>query len=86
FVVSRGELTDEVKGEIRRQVRSRCSPRHVPDEIVRIDEVPRTLSGKKLEVPVKKILSGTPPEDAASRDSLSNPESLDRFAELAERI
>ena len=49
-------------------------------------EIPRTLNGKKLEVPVKKILSGTPPDEAASRDSLSNPESLDRFAELAEKI
>lgn len=43
-------------------------------------------NAKKLKVPVKKILSGTPPEEAASRDSLTNPEALDRFAELAERI
>jgi acetoacetyl-CoA synthetase len=83
FVVTRSELTDEVVAEIRRQVRSRCSPRHLPDEIVRIDAVPRTLSGKKLEVPVKKILMGADPEKAASRDSLANPEALDWFVRYA---
>jgi acetoacetyl-CoA synthetase len=83
FVVTRTELTDEVTAEIRRQIRSRCSPRHVPDEIVRIDAVPRTLSGKKLEVPVKKILMGGDPEKAASRDSLANPEALDWFVRYA---
>ena len=83
FVVTRSELTDEVKDEIRRQVRARCSPRHVPDEIVRIESVPRTLSGKKLEVPVKKILMGTEPDKAASRDSLANPEALDWFVSYA---
>ena len=83
FVVTRAELTDEIKDEIRRQVRSRCSPRHVPDEIVRIDAVPRTLSGKKLEVPVKKVLMGSDPERAASRDSLANPEAFDWFVDYA---
>ena len=83
FVVTRAELTDEIQAKIRRQVRSRCSPRHVPDEIVRIDAVPRTLSGKKLEVPVKKILMGADPEKAASRDSLANPEALDWFVSYA---
>jgi acetoacetyl-CoA synthetase len=55
----------------------------VPDEIVRIDAVPRTLSGKKLEVPVKKILMGGEPEKAASRDSLANPEAFDWFVSYA---
>ncbi len=83
FVVARSELTDTVKDEIRRQVRSRCSPRHVPDEIVQIREVPRTLSGKKLEVPVKKILMGADPDKSASRDSLANPAALDWFVDYA---
>jgi acetoacetyl-CoA synthetase len=83
FVVARSELTDEVIARIRSEVRSRCSPRHVPDEIIRIDAVPRTLSGKKLEVPVKKILMGSDPEKAASRDSLANPEALDWFVRYA---
>jgi len=85
FVVLReGEdLTDELIAEIKRRIREQCSPRHVPNEVFQIAEVPRTLSGKTLEVPVKKILMGEPPERAASRDSLANPASLDYFVELS---
>jgi acetoacetyl-CoA synthetase len=85
FVVLRegAKLDDELKREIARRVRERCSPRHVPDEVFAIAEVPRTLSGKALEVPVKRILTGTPPERAASRDSLANPAALDYFVDLA---
>ena len=66
--------TTTSQAEIKRRIRDRCSPRHVPNEIFQIAEVPRTLSGKVLEVPVKRILTGTPPEQAASRDSLANPD------------
>ncbi len=85
FVVLRegAELDDDLRREIARQVRTHCSPRHVPDEVFAIAEVPRTLSGKVLEVPVKRILMGTPPEKAASRDSLANPVALDYFTEMA---
>jgi acetoacetyl-CoA synthetase len=85
FVVLREgtELDDDLTDQIRRRVRGDCSPRHVPDRIVQIAEVPRTLSGKKLEVPVKKILLGGDPSRAASRDSLANPQALDRFSEMA---
>ena len=85
FVVLREgvSLDDSLAGAIRRRVREDCSPRHVPDEIRQITEVPRTLSGKLLEVPVKRILMGTPAEDAASRESLANPEALDVFVEMA---
>jgi acetoacetyl-CoA synthetase len=85
FVVLRegAELDDELKREIARRVRERCSPRHVPDEVFVIDAVPRTLSGKVLEVPVKRILMGTPAEQAASRDSLANPAALDYFTAMA---
>ena len=85
FVVLReGEtLSDELISRICGRLRSDCSPRHVPDEIRQIDEVPRTLSGKVLEVPVKRILTGTPPEQAASRESLVNPDALDYFTALA---
>jgi acetoacetyl-CoA synthetase len=88
FVVLRegAELDGELPREIARRVRERCSPRHVPDEVFQIDEVPRTLSGKVLEVPVKRILMGTPVEKAASRDSLANPRSLDYFVEMASRL
>lgn len=85
FVVLRDdtELDDDLRREIARRVREHCSPRHVPDEVFTIAEVPRTLSGKVLEVPVKRILMGTPAEKAASRDSLANPAALDYFTELA---
>jgi acetoacetyl-CoA synthetase len=85
FVVLREgeELDDGLRREITLRVRERCSPRHVPDRIFQIAEVPRTLSGKALEVPVKRILMGTPAEQAASRDSLANPAALEWFVELA---
>jgi len=85
FVVLRdgAALDDALRAEIARRVREQCSPRHVPDEVYAIAEVPRTLSGKALEVPVKRILMGTPPEQAASRDSLANPAALDWFTEFA---
>jgi acetoacetyl-CoA synthetase len=68
-------LVDAIKTRIRKN----CSPRHVPDEITAVPGVPRTLSGKLLEVPVKRILLGADPETVASRDSLANPEALDWF-------
>jgi acetoacetyl-CoA synthetase len=85
FVVLRDgvSLDDSLVTEIRRRIREDCSPRHVPDEIRQIEEVPRTLSGKALEVPVKRILMGTPAERAASRESLANPGALDYFVALA---
>ncbi|MGB6425525.1 MAG: acetoacetate--CoA ligase [Solirubrobacterales bacterium] len=78
------ELDDELIGRIARRVREDCSPRHVPNEVHRIDEVPRTLSGKALEIPVKRILMGTAPEQAVSRESLANPVALDYFIAAAQ--
>jgi acetoacetyl-CoA synthetase len=85
FVVLREgtELDDALKARIARRIREDCSPRHVPDEIRRIEEVPRTLSGKVLEVPVKRILMGAAPDEAASVDSLANPRALDYFVKMA---
>jgi acetoacetyl-CoA synthetase len=85
FVVLRDgvSLDDGLVDTLRRRLREHCSPRHVPDAIHEIAEVPRTLSNKKLEVPVKKILLGGDPERAASRDSLANPAALDWFVERA---
>jgi acetoacetyl-CoA synthetase len=76
------DLDDDLIRRIARRVREDCSPRHVPSEVIEVDEVPRTLSGKILEVPVKKILAGTPLEEAVSRDSLANPHALERFVAL----
>jgi acetoacetyl-CoA synthetase len=74
------ELDDDLANRIKRALRSELSPRHVPDEIAALPGVPRTLSGKKLEVPIKRMLLGMPADKAASRDSLANPEALDHVA------
>ena len=76
-------LDQELAAQIKRRIREDCSPRHVPNEVRQIEEVPRTLSGKVLEVPVKRILMGAAPSEAASVDSLANPASLDYFVVLA---
>ena len=87
FVVLREglELDDDLAKAIGTRIREDCSPRHVPDEVRQIAAVPRTLSGKALEVPVKRILMGQDPERAASRESLANPEALDAFVAMADR-
>ncbi|WP_214321009.1 acetoacetate--CoA ligase [Nonomuraea sediminis] len=73
------ELTDELAGSLRKALREELSPRHVPNEIHAVPGIPRTLSGKKLEVPVRKILLGTPVEEAANLDAMANPEVLRHF-------
>jgi acetoacetyl-CoA synthetase len=80
------DLDDDLKDRIKSSIKENASPRHVPNEIFSVPDIPKTLNGKKLEVPVKKILSGTQPEKAASKESLSNPDSLDRFVELSQSI
>jgi acetoacetyl-CoA synthetase len=72
-------LDDQLRGRIAARIRSECSPRHVPDRIHAVDAIPRTLTGKILEVPIKRILLGELPERVTSRDSLANPEALDWF-------
>ena len=74
------DLDDDLTGRLRGALRSELSPRHVPDEIHQVPGIPRTLSGKKLEVPVRKILLGTPVAEAADPDALANPEVLGLFA------
>ena len=84
-VLADGQALDrELTDALRTAVSSRVSPRHVPDRIEVIPEVPRTLSGKKLEIPVKRILTGTPKHLAVSSASVANPETLDHFVHLAE--
>jgi len=76
-------LDDELWARIANELRTALSPRHVPDEIRAVPAIPRTLSGKKLEVPVKRILAGADPDTVAARGSLANPESLDVFVAMA---
>jgi acetoacetyl-CoA synthetase len=79
------QLPDDLAATIARGLRANLSPRHVPDELHAVPSIPRTLSGKKLEVPVKRLLEGAAPGDAASRDALANPASLDWFETFAAR-
>ncbi len=83
FVVAPGVDPAGLVERLRAEVRTRLSPRHVPDHVVVVDAVPRTLTGKKLEVPVKRILAGADPATVASLSSVANPESLDPFVDLA---
>lgn len=80
--VKEGNLTEERKDEIRRKIRKELSPRYVPDEIFQVPQIPKTLNGKKLELPVKRLLSGESLEKALNIDSVSNPESLNAFIEM----
>jgi len=86
FVVMREGVTldDALQARIKERLRRNVSPHHVPDEIRAIREVPRTLSGKKLEVPIKKLLLGLPIEKAISIDAMANPQALDYFIALAQ--
>src|SRR5262249_39503838 len=76
-------LTDEVRASLATRVRADCSPRHVPDEVIVVPDIPRTLTGKLLEVPVKKLLMGRDAAGAASRDTLANPDAFDWFVGFA---
>ncbi len=76
------ELDDQLRQRIQHALREGLSPRHVPDEMHEIDEVPLTLNGKKMEVPVKQILAGIPVDRAARRDAMANPHALDAFVRL----
>jgi acetoacetyl-CoA synthetase len=86
FVVLRENvpLTEDLKARIKQKLRTEVSPHHVPDEILAIPEVPRTLSGKKLEVPVKKLFMGVPVEKAVSVGAMGNPGSIQYFIALAQ--
>ena len=88
FVVLRDgvPLDDALKAKIKSELRSNVSPHHVPDDIQAIHEVPRTLSGKKLEVPIKKLFMGVPVEKAVSVDSMSNPQAIEHFVAVAQRV
>ena len=73
-----------LRERINQRLRSDCSPRHVPDRVYAIDQVPYTLTGKKMEIPVRKILTGMPLAKAASRDAMMNPDAIDYFVRFAQ--
>ena len=77
-------LDSKIEEKIRNTLRNSYSPRHVPEKIYQVEDIPYTLTGKKMEVPVRKILLGMPANKAANRNVMSNPASLDYFVEFAE--
>jgi acetoacetyl-CoA synthetase len=84
LVLAPGATLEAIEPKLRQALRTELSPRHVPDRFFAVDAVPRTLSGKKCEVPVKKILAGHDPSQAVSREALQNPDSLAPFLALAD--
>jgi acetoacetyl-CoA synthetase len=78
-------LTEELKKKINHTIRSEYSPRHVPDEVIAVPDIPYTISGKKTETPVKKVLMGKDPKEVVNAGSLKNPSSMDYFISLAQK-
>jgi acetoacetyl-CoA synthetase len=86
-VLGEGHALDAgLKAKLQQAIRSQASARHVPDEVHAVAEIPRTLTGKKMEVPVRKLLLGAPREAVASADAMAHPASLDFFVELARQL
>ena len=83
FIKSFSKIDDK---EIKSLIRTSCSPRHVPDFIFQTPDIPYTLSGKKVEVPIKKILKGDKLNNVISKDSLKNPKSIDWFVKFYENF
>lgn len=77
------QFSSEVKNQLRNRIKEDCSPRHIPDEFIEVMDLPYTISGKKMEAPVKKLLMGKPVEKAANKGAMKNPESLDFFIRFA---
>jgi acetoacetyl-CoA synthetase len=85
-VLKSGSLTTDLEQTIKRRIREMYSPRHVPDRIIQVDDVPYTLSGKKMETPVKRILMGYPAEKVANLDSMRNPEAMQFFVDFYKKL
>ena len=82
-VMKRGqELNEEIREKVKVTIRKEYTPRHVPDEIIQVDEIPYTISGKKMETPIKKILAGQDPDKVISLDAVRNPDSLKIFINM----
>jgi acetoacetyl-CoA synthetase len=79
-------LDEAARGAIVEAIRAAASPRHVPDEVVQVPAIPRTLTGKKLEVPIKRLFMGADPATALNRNAVADPEALDAFVELAAEV
>jgi acetoacetyl-CoA synthetase len=85
FIEPETELDDDLERRIRARIRAELSPRHVPDAIIAVPKIPRTLTGKKLEVPVKRLLNGAPADEVVAKGALADPTALDAFEGILER-
>jgi acetoacetyl-CoA synthetase len=83
-LVPGAKLDEDLKKRIRTALRTAYSPRHVPDDILEIPDIPYTISGKKMETPVKKVLQRKPLDKAFNRDSMRNPEAMEYFIRMAQ--
>jgi acetoacetyl-CoA synthetase len=83
-VLGDGATLADVTAEVRTLTRSQLSPRHVPDEVIAVASIPRTINGKKCEVPVKRVLAGVPLDKAVSRGALADPASMEPFVQLSQ--
>ena len=81
-----GSLTPELAQMIKNELRKKCSPRHVPDAIYAVNDIPYTISGKKMEIPVKRILMGLSPEKSASLDAVKNLSALAEFEQIRQSL
>ena len=82
FVVTEIELNNEFKNNIKKKIKTKCSPRHAPNLIFSISQIPYTISGKKMEIPVKKILLGKKVNDVISKGAMRNPECINDFLNI----
>ena len=86
FIVARNSLNEKLKTDIRQHLKKQCSPRHAPDYIIPVKEIPYTISGKKMEIPVKKLFLGLSIDKVASPGAMRNPNSLNAFVEIRNNI
>ncbi|ANB55840.1 acetoacetate-CoA ligase [Anoxybacillus sp. B7M1] len=80
------KLDEELKHKVKEAIKTKVSPRFIPDEIYQVEQIPKTLNGKKMEIPIRKVLLGFPLEKAVNVGSMANPESLEFFVELAKKL
>lgn len=85
-VIENDVVVGEIRDEIKQKLKMECSPRHVPDEVIPVSDIPYTLSGKKMEVPVKKALMGIDMGNAMSKDAIKNPEAMELFIEMGKKV
>ena len=80
------DLEDILINEIKSQLKKQCSPRHVPDMIFKVDDIPYTLSGKKMEIPLKKLFMGIDMKKMMNKDAMRNPDSLQSYLKIKEKL